>query len=126
MNVTRFSCSVIFAATVIACTASNALADDQGAVKKVCAVPILMFGAAAGIVVGTPIAAARMSGKDMKAIYHEYDDDTFSWKLWGRPLAIPVGILEGAIKGCIIGPKNAIRYANKPFSKEAFSLEDLD
>lgn len=119
--------SAIFCAVLCsAYFAPTALADDQGSVKDAYAAPVVVLGAATGIVVGTPIAAVRMSGRDIKAVFDQYDGDTFSWKFWGRPLALPIGIIEGTIKGCIGGPKNAIRYSkDKPFSKDAFSLEEL-
>jgi hypothetical protein len=118
----------------IACTmllsafcADGALADDPGAVKGACAAPVAVAGALTGIIFGTPIAIARMSGRSMSAIYHEYDNDPVCWQFWGRPCALPLGLVEGTIKGCIVGPRNAFRHAkNKPFSREAFSLEDLD
>jgi len=106
------------------------LANDpanQAATKTNPSVPLAVFSSASGLIVGTPIAAVRLSAKEMKSIYHEYDNDPLCWKFWGRPLAIPFGIVEGTIKGCIAGPKNALHWSSvKPFSKEAFSLEALD
>jgi len=103
------------------CICMPSLANDpanQAATKTNPSVPLAVFSSASGLIVGTPIAAVRLSAKEMKSIYHEYDNDPLCWKFWGRPLAIPFGIVEGTIKGCIAGPK--------PFSKEAFSLEALD
>lgn len=103
-----------------------AVADKSSAGNNIYTAPTIVLGTTAGIVVGTPVATTRITGKSIKAIFHEYDNDSFSYKFWGRPFALPMGILVGTIKGCIVGPKNAMRYAKeKPFSKESFSLEDL-
>ena len=98
---------------------SGAIADSSSAGKSIYNTPIIVSGAAAGMIIGTPIATTRITGKSIKSIFHAYDGDSFSYKLWGRPCALPVGILAGTIKGCIVGPKNAFRYAkDKPLSKE--------
>jgi hypothetical protein len=126
MDIRKTLAASVCAVLLAACSVCRALADSQGAGKSASA-PVVVLGVASGIVVGTPIAATRMSGRDMNAIIQAYDGDTFAWKCFGRPVAIPLGILEGTIKGCIAGTKNAIRYSkDKPFSKEAFSLEDLE
>jgi hypothetical protein len=105
---------------------SSAIADTSQGVENLCSTSSVLVAATAAIVVGTPIATTRITGKSINSIFHEYDGDSFSYKFWGRPFCLPVGILAGTIKGCIVGPKNAIRYAKeKPFSKESFSLKDL-
>jgi hypothetical protein len=119
--------SITCAMLVSALVADSVLADDPGPVKSACAAPVVVAGAITGIIFGTPIAIARMSGRSMSAIYHEYDNDPVCWQFWGRPVALPLGLVEGTIKGCIIGPRNAFRHAkDKPFSRDAFSLEDLN
>jgi len=126
MDVKKILLAIVNAVLLSACLVPSGLADDQGAVKSICAAPLVVLGAVTGIVVGTPLAIVRLSRKDIKGIFHAYDSDTFSWKFWGRPAALPVGIMTGTIKGCIVGPKNAIRYTKeKPYSKDVFSLEDL-
>jgi hypothetical protein len=125
MNTKRIWLWTVAVVLVTAMGSSYALADNQSAGKSQAA-PVILLGATTGIIVGTPIAAARMSGREIKAVFHEYDNDTFAWKFWGRPLCLPVGIIEGTIKGCIAGPKNALHYSkDKPFSGDAFSLNEL-
>lgn len=117
----------IFCALVLSAFSMNgALADDPGAVKNTSA-PLAFVGAITGTVFGTPIAIVRMSGHSMLGIYHLYDKDPLCWQCLGRPLALPLGVVEGTVKGCIVGPRNAFRYAkDKPFSKDSFSMEALD
>ena len=118
--------SIVCALLLCTCSMNSAQADNQGSAKSACAAPVVLLGAVTGIVVGTPIAIARVSGKSIAGIFHEYDGDPVCWQFWGRPLCLPIGIIEGTVKGCVVGPKNAIKYAkDKPFSKDAFSLEEL-
>jgi hypothetical protein len=108
-------------------SANCALADDPTANKGTASAPVAFVSAVSGVIFGTPIAIARMTGRSMSSIYHMYDKDPVCWQFWGRPVALPLGLVEGTVKGCIIGPKNAFRYAqDKPFSKDTFSLDDLD
>lgn len=81
----------------------------------------------AGTVAGTPIAIVRKTGSQYKGCVNEFKKDSISYKFWGALYSGPVAAVAGPIKGTICGAKNAIRYSiNKPFSKEAFSLGNLE
>jgi hypothetical protein len=100
-----------------------AQADGGDSVKIACLAPLSLV---AGCVVGTPIAATRMTRRSFSSLMSALKDDNNSYKVWGGQCAILLAIPVGAIKGCYYGPKNAIvNCAKEPFSKDCFSLGEM-
>jgi hypothetical protein len=77
-----------------------------------------------GIVVGAPIAMARMSYKESIVATRDLVGDTDNWALLaaGSVLGIPAGVLSGTTEGFLMSVKNS--WVEPAFSKESFSLGD--
>ncbi|SRR5579885_3333502 len=115
----KFNTIICCLAILSCCNATAARAD--GGSKAIIGVPVRLLATA----VGTPIAMVRRSVSDTKSILAEYKGDNYSWKFWGGLIAPWVGICQGTIEGCFYGPKHAFT-AEDAFSKEAFSLSEMD
>lgn len=104
---------------------SHADAGEMG--KALIKFPITMTSFAAGTAVGTPIAIMRKSMSNTKETYGNYSDGGFVKKSGGMVIAPGVGVVKGSAQGIMIGPKNAWSNSSEhPFSKDVFSLGDLD
>lgn len=105
---------------------SNADAGEMA--KKAFKVPIVLTSFAAGTAVGTPIAIGRKSMSNTKETCDNLAGDGGMIKKGAcSVVAVPVGVGKGTFQGVIIGPKNAWKNSSeKPFSKDVFSLADLD
>jgi len=100
---------------------------DSDALKTIGKSPLNAASIAAGIVAGTPIAIVRKTGRQYMGCVKEFKKDSNTYKFWGAVYSAPVAVTAGLIKGAIYGPKNALHYSvDKPFSKDAFSLGDLE
>jgi hypothetical protein len=76
---------------------------------------------------GTPIAIVRKTSDQYIDCLKEFKKDSNSYKLWGALSSVLVAAVAGPIKGTVDGAKNAVRYSfSKPFSKDAFSLGNLE
>jgi hypothetical protein len=104
---------------------SNADAGEMG--KALIKFPITLTSFAAGTAIGTPIAMSRKSMANTKETYGNYDDGGMLKKGAGMMVAPTVGIVKGSAQGLMLGPKNAWANSSEhPFSKDCFSLGDLD
>jgi hypothetical protein len=104
---------------------SNADAGEMG--KAMIKFPITMTSFAAGTAIGTPIAIIRKSSSNTKETYGNYSDGGMLKKGGGLMIAPSVGIMKGSYQGIQLGPKNAWANSSEhPFSKDVFSLGDLD
>ena len=111
-----------------AATAAPALAGDDSPVMKVFMFPVKVVAFGTTAVVGTPVAVVRMSAKNSCESTKSIAGDK------GNPLVtgmaalagVPFGIFTGTLEGSYYGMKNAAMNTDKPFSKDAFSLGDLD
>ncbi len=98
---------------------------DAGAIVKF---PITLTSFAAGTAIGTPIAMIRKSSADTKEYADKWSGDGGMIKKAGAGMvALPAGIVRGSFEGAILGPKNAWKNSSEnPFSKDCFSMGDLD
>jgi hypothetical protein len=98
---------------------------DAGAIVKF---PVTLTSIAAGTAIGTPIAMIRKSAADTKECCDKLSDNGGMIKKAGASvIALPVGIVKGTVQGAILGPKNAFKNSGEnPFSKDCFSMGDLD
>jgi hypothetical protein len=105
----------------------NPVFADSDIEKTVCKVPLSAASMATGTVVGTPIGIIRKTGSQYVGCVKEFKKDSNTYKFWGALYSAPVAAVAGPIKGTICGAKNAIHYSvAKPFSREAFSLGNIE
>lgn len=122
----------VLLSTLAACLISGAIqspsyADAGEMAKAVFKFPIIVTSFAAGTAVGTPIAMVRKSSADTKEYADKWGDGGFIKKTGGTMAALPAGMMRGTFEGAVLGPKNAWKNsAEHPFSKDCFSLGDLD
>lgn len=107
-------------------TLQPAPAKEQGMGKSICQLPMSALGLVTACAVGTPIAITRLSSKGTEHMMHDFKHGAPSGKFWSALASVPLNIAKGTVKGCVVGPKNAItNCARKPFSKNAFSMGRL-
>ncbi len=100
---------------------------DSDIIKAVGKVSLSASSMAVGTVVGTPIAIIRKTDSQYVGCVKEFKKDSNTYKFWGAACSAPVAVISGLIKGPVYGAKNAISYSiDKPFSKDAFSLGNLE
>jgi hypothetical protein len=93
---------------------------EDSPVKTAAMLPVRAAGVFVGVALGTPIAIARMTKKR----FHDYVGDSKDMgEDGGMLLAIPMSFGEGLAAGLYYGPRNAFVNSDKPFSKDALSLE---
>jgi len=113
-----------FGVTTILMQQASADTDSAKGAEKI---PLGAASMASGIVVGTPVAIVRKTGGQYVECLNEFKNDSNTWKFWGAFYSLPVAVTAGLVKGAVYGPKNAIGHSiNRPFSKEAFSLGELE
>jgi hypothetical protein len=118
MKFGRLAC-LLFAVSSVCMLPASA---EDSAVKTAAMLPVRAAGVFVGITVGTPIAIARMTKKRFHAWVDnetDMDNDKFNAMLF----AVPMSVGEGLAQGLFYGPRNAIVNSDKPFSKDALSLE---
>lgn len=102
-------------------------ADAGEMAKALFKFPITVTSFAAGTAVGTPIAMGRKSMADTKEYADKWGDGGMIKKTGGTLVALPAGLVRGTVEGAVLGPKNAWKNScEHPFSKDCFSLGDLD
>lgn len=82
----------------------------------------------AGVVVGTPIAIARMSKREIVTATKDLTGETDNKLLLGAGgvLGVPAGLMSGAIYGVYAGVADSWVNANdNPYSKDSFSLGEM-
>ncbi len=82
----------------------------------------------AGWVVGTPIAIARMSKREIIAATRDLVGDTSNPILLGAGgvLGVPAGLMSGGMYGAYAGVADSWVNANdNPYSKDSFSLGEM-
>ena len=89
--------------------------------------PLRAPGFSAGVLVGTPIAILRQcSGNVLNATRGQWESNKNPILLVpALCLGVPGGVLSGFLDGVWVGPANAWVNADKPFSKESFSLGEM-
>lgn len=104
---------------------SNADAGEMA--KALFKFPITVTSFAAGTAVGTPIAMGRKSMADSKDYADKWGEGNMIKKTGGTIAALPAGLVKGTVQGAVLGPKNAWKNSSEhPFSKDCFSMGDLD
>jgi hypothetical protein len=106
----------------LACALPCGAEDGKSVAKSAVMMPVRIAGCFAALAVGTPIAIMRIA----RTQYKDYVDDAKDMDGdagGGRVLSIPMSVGDGIAQGLYYGPRNAIANFDKPFSKEAFSLE---
>jgi len=100
---------------------------DDGLGAKLIKFPVTLTSVAAGTALGTPIAMSRKMMSNTKETYDSVGEGGGMKKAAALVVAPPVGIVKGSFQGMILGPKNAWNNSSEhPFSKDCFSLGDLD
>lgn len=112
----------ILAAT-IACLTALPCTAEEGATKKLVMIPVRTAGVACALMLGTPIAIARLSAKRYRGHRDDVSDMEGPGTASGVLYAMPMGFGEGIAQGLYYGPRNAIANFDKPFSKAAMSLD---
>ncbi|MDZ4835775.1 MAG: hypothetical protein SGJ27_18515 [Candidatus Melainabacteria bacterium] len=106
---------------------SPSQADAGEMAKAVFKFPITVTSFAAGTAIGTPIAMGRKSMTSSKEYADKWGEGGFVKKTGGTMVAYPAGMMRGTCEGAVLGPKNAWKNSSEhPFSKDCFSLGDLD
>ncbi len=102
-------------------------ADVSEVGQQIVKFPLAMGSFAAGAIFGTPIAVGRKVASNTKETCDQIGGDSCWKKAAGGCVALPVGLFKGSIEGMYLGPKNAlVNSGEKPFSKDCFSLAELD
>ena len=104
-----------------------AQADDDGVLSVVVGMPMKGASVATSMVVGIPVAIVRKSTEATKDQTKKVAGDNANPVMTGFSalVGLPIGIMSGTIDGSRTGFKNALK-CDKPFTKEQFSLGDLD
>lgn len=106
--------------------------EPKEMVKNSAMFPVKALAVGAGLVVGTPVAVVRQTAERSIGITGDFADkiggkDSLPPVLFASVLAVPFGLLVGSAEGIYFGGKNAIQHGvEKPFSKESFSLGELE
>lgn len=92
--------------------------------------PLHLVGFCAGTVIGTPICALRKFPQEMNEGGHGFigsitDSDNKLWLIPGGILWLPFAMVTSTMEAPFYALKNAW-IAEQPFSKEQFSLGELD
>jgi hypothetical protein len=104
-----------------------AFADDDGVLSVVVGMPLKGASVATAMVVGLPVAIVRKSAENTKEQTKKVAGDNANPVMTGLAalVGLPIGLVSGTIDGSQAGFKNSLKF-DKPFSKEQFSLGDLD
>jgi hypothetical protein len=81
-----------------------------------------------GAAVGIPVAIVRKTPGEVVTATKDLvgeTDNPFILVPAGMVFGVPAGLLSGTLLGTFVGAKNAL-FSDEPFSKESFSLDDLD
>jgi len=110
--------------SVLLILGSERFAVADNAIAKA---PASVASVATGTAVGTPIAIVRKTKSQFIGCLKEYKKDSNAYKAMGAACSAIVAVPAGAVKGTLCGAKNAVVHSvDKPFSKESFSLGDLE
>lgn len=111
---------------VVQLVPADAASPAKSSSSSLLSAPLAVMGICAGFVVGSPIAIARRFVHDEKSGTRGIAGDTSNpWLL--APAAV-ISLPFAAISGFCEGPVYAFRnsyMADKPFSKEQFSLGEM-
>lgn len=115
-------------AAVLLTTVLPAPSYADGMLSEVTKFPMTMTSFVAGTVLGTPIAVGRKVMNNTKETCDNMAGDKgMAMKAACGVVALPVGLFTGSLEGMYLGPKNALYNSGEsPFSKDCFSLGDLD
>ncbi len=104
-----------------------AFADDDGVLSVVVGMPLKGASVATSMVIGIPVAIVRKSAEATKEQTKKVAGDKANPVMTGFSalVGMPIGIMSGTIDGTKKGFKNSLK-CDKPFTKEQFSLGDLD
>ena len=108
---------------------SNSRADEVVDVLK--SSTVRMSSVAAGSLLGWPIAAARMVVREdteqAKAIPYAGESQNPAWHWFSRVVVIPTSMFSGIVASPFVSAVDAWKATDdKPFSKECFSLGEMD
>ena len=81
-----------------------------------------------GAAVGIPVAIVKKTPGEVMTATKDLvgeTDNPFILVPAGIVFGVPAGLLSGTLLGTFVGAKNAL-FSDEPFSKESFSLDDLD
>ena len=85
-----------------------------------------------GMAVGVPLAMAKRMAFRSINITNQFADQIGGHEnlppvMFASVLGVPFGLICGGAEGAYLGSKNAIAHGvEKPFSKESFSMGDID
>jgi len=106
--------------------------ESKEMLKNVGMFPVRTLALGAGLLVGTPIAISRRTADRCSEYTGNFADkiggkDHLPPVLFASVLGVPFGVIAGTSEGVYLGGKNAIaNCVEKPFSKESFSLGELE
>lgn len=125
--------SALFAFALTTGSLLPACADEPSAMlKNTAMLPVRTLGLGAGLVLGTPVAVVRQTAERSIGFTGTFADkiggkDSLPPVLFASVLGVPFGVLCGSSEGLYFGGKNAIVHGTQhPFSKESFSLGELE
>lgn len=123
----KFCAAFLSVLTVSVFAVTPALADDDGVLSVVVGMPIKGASVATSMVIGVPVAIIRKSAENTKDQTKKIAGDNANPVMTGLSalVGLPIGLVSGTIDGSQAGFKNSLK-CDKPFSKEQFSLGDLD
>ncbi len=100
---------------------------DDGVLSVVVGMPLKGASVATSMVVGVPVAIVRKSAQNTKEQTQKVAGDNANPFMTGFAaiVGLPIGMVSGAIDGSQSGFKNSLK-CDKAFSKEQFSMGDLD
>ncbi|MBX9690482.1 MAG: hypothetical protein K2X27_27450 [Candidatus Obscuribacterales bacterium] len=104
-----------------------AKADDS--LKGVAMIPVRLLAFATGAVVGTPIAVVRKTASNTTEMSGELSGKSDNPLLRGGSalVILPFAVFKGGLEGLYMGTANSWKNSSeKPFSKDSFSLGDMD
>jgi hypothetical protein len=119
---------------VIAGSASvgAARADDgKEMMTNTAMLPVRTLAVGTAFVVGTPIAVFKRCAFRSINYTNTFADnigghDNLPPVLFASVMGVPFGMIAGGAEGVMLGGKNALTGVEKPFSKESFSMGDID
>ncbi len=130
----------LVAALLAACTAfgfstSAAFAEDSKeivtttALAETTMIPVKLLGVATALVGGVPISVLKNTSRNLDAYTSQVATEIKDYEGLSPlvPLSLPgevISLTGSCVKGVIDGSSNAIKSWDKPFTQQAFSLED--
>ena len=112
--------------------ADDSTSDLDDFIVQTSVMPMRLLGVVTGITIGVPVATVKATINKTAAFQTKIskafgDDDSVASAIYSTAVAVPGGILGGAIDGTYTGCKHGLTSGfERPFSAQSMSLADND